>query len=107
MKRNFENRLDRLEQARGDIMKPGELPETCIIACFDRAKDDHGNELPVVEVGGLFRLAGESEDDLKDRALLAACKGKPVGYKPVLFAHRLAPVHASEKGDFYVDGQKS
>ena len=92
MKRNFENRLDRLEQAKSNIMAPGELPESCLIACFDAKTDNKGNELPIVEVGGLFRLAGESEDDLKARALMAACKGKPVGYKPVLFAHRQAPM---------------
>lgn len=92
MTKTIKTRLDALEQSMGEVMAPGELPESCLIACFDAKTDNKGNELPIVEVGGLFRLAGESEDDLKARALMAACKGKPVGYKPVLFAHRQAPM---------------
>ena len=92
MKRNFENRLDRLEQARGNIMEPGELPESYLIACFDAKTDDQGRELPIVEIGGIFRLHDGTEDDFKDRVLRTVCKGKPLGFKPVLIARRTAPM---------------
>lgn len=97
MKRNFENRLDRLEQARGNIMQPGQLPEKQLIACFDPEVDKDGNELPVIEMGGLFRMAGEIEDDFFDRVLKNACVGQPVGFIPVLIAHRQAPVEADNE----------
>ena len=95
MKRNFENRLDRLEQARGNIMAPGQLPEKQLIACFDPEFDRQGNELPVIEMGGLFRLHDETEDDFFDRVLKTVCAGKPVGYIPVLIARRQAPMEAA------------
>ncbi len=97
MKRNFENRLDRLEQARGNIMAPGELPESCLIVCYDKKFDGQGNELAIISLGGFFRMADETEDDFKDRVLRAVCKGQPIGFKPVLFARRMAPMEVEHE----------
>lgn len=89
---SIRTRVERLEQAQGSIMAPGQLPEKQFIACFDPETDRQGNHLPVIEMGGIFRLHDETEDDFFDRVLKTVCAGKPVGYKPVLIARRMAPM---------------
>jgi len=88
---SFKTRIERAEQAMGSVMQPGQLPEDYLITCFDRANDDQGNELPIIEMAGIFRQVDEDEDSFLQRVLKTVCVGQPLGVKPMLIAHRQAP----------------
>ena len=87
--------ITRLKGFETNTMAPGQLPKKYFIICLDQENDSMGNELPVIELGGVHRKPDENEDCFKNRALAEYCAGMPNGTVPYLIAQRQKALDAN------------